>query len=546
MLEAGLALRPVRSTPAGTDRRGAARRALPEDLLRQASRRLGILALVAASLWLIAPLAGHAAALALGDPRWAQLDFADHVSAFSCAVSIALVLYVRSSTRSPVFILDLGLAYLVLTALELSIMMHWSPIPEDWKLNPMISWIGPVMLMFAAIVPVAPRKMLVAGFITASMEPVGMWVSGLAGHHPFGSLGDGLVMHYPNYLLLGVTVVISHVVTRLGQQVASARELGSYRLGELLGRGGMGEVYTATHRMLARTAAIKLIRPEMIGAVDSARAELAIKRFRREAEAAANLRSPHTVELYDFGIAEDRTLYFVMELLDRLDLETLVQQFGPVPADRALYILVQACASLAEAHARGLVHRDIKPANIHLGRMGLEHDFVKVLDFGLVKSVTGNVAESRETAAGIAPGTPAYMAPEMALGDSVDGRADLYALGCVAYWLVTGRLVFEAASPLQVIARHLNEVPVPPSARTQQDIPPALDRLILSCLAKKPEQRPASADELASALRAVPVREAWTEAKAARWWSTNRPAARHENRGVRGHAVATAVVPGNS
>ena len=138
------------------------------------------------------------------------------------------------------------------------------------------------------------------------------------------------------------------------------------------------------------------------------------------------------------------------------------------------------------------------------------------------------------------------MAPEMALGDSVDGRADLYALGCVAYWLVTGRLVFEAASPLQVIARHLNEVPVPPSARTQQDIPPALDRLILSCLAKKPEQRPASADELASALRAVPVREAWTEAKAARWWSTNRPAARHENRGVRGHAVATAVVPGNS
>src|SRR5947207_1140467 len=265
MLEAGLALRPVRSRPAGTDRRGAARRARPGVLLGQAWRRLGILALVAASLWLIAPLAGHAAALALGDPRWAQLDFADHVSAFSCAVSIALVLYVRSSTRSPVFILDHGLAYLVLTALELSIMMHWSPIPEDWKLNPMISWIGPVMLMFAAIVPVAPRKMLVAGFITA---------------------------------------------------------------------------------------AIKLIRPEMIGAVDSARAELAIKRFRREAEAAANLRSPHTVELYDFGIAEDRTLYFVMELLDGLDLETLVQQFGPVPADRAVYILVQACASLAEEIGR--------------------------------------------------------------------------------------------------------------------------------------------------------------------------------------------------
>src|SRR5690348_13179027 len=229
MLEAGLALRPVRSTPAGADRRAA--RALPEDLLRQASQRLGILALVAASLWLIAPLAGHVAALALGDPRWAELDFADHVSAFSCAVSIALFLYVRSSTRSPAFILDLGLVYLVLTALELSVMMHWSPIPEDWKLSPMISWIGPVMLMFAAIVPFSPSKMLVAGFITASMEPVGMWVSWLAGHHPFGSPKDALVMHYPNYLLLGVAVVISHVVTRLGQQVARARELGSYQLG---------------------------------------------------------------------------------------------------------------------------------------------------------------------------------------------------------------------------------------------------------------------------------------------------------------------------
>src|SRR6185503_14835553 len=186
------------------------------------------------------------------------------------------------------------------------------------------------------------------------------------------------------------------------------RELGSYRLGELLGRGGMGEVYLATHRMLARPAAIKLIRPEALGA-DREAAELAARRFRREAEAAASLRSPHTVELYDFGVTEDRTLYFVMELLEGLDLETLVGRYGPLPANRTIHLLRQVCESLEEAHAAGLVHRDIKPANIHLGRMGLRYDFAKVLDFGLVKSVTGTSEDSLATAAGLTPGTPAYM-----------------------------------------------------------------------------------------------------------------------------------------
>src|SRR5262249_16796782 len=171
-------------------------------------------------------------------------------------------------------------------------------------------------------------------------------------------------------------------------QVAHAREMGSYRLGERLGSGGMGEVYKATHRMLARAAAIKLFRPEMLGQ-NAAAAQLAATRFRPEAEAAASLRSPHTLELYDFGVTEDQTLYYVMELLDGMDLETLVRTKGPVPAARAIYILRQVCESLEEAHARGLVHRDIKPANIHVGRLGLRHDFVKVLDFGLVKLVDG-------------------------------------------------------------------------------------------------------------------------------------------------------------
>jgi serine/threonine-protein kinase len=177
------------------------------------------------------------------------------------------------------------------------------------------------------------------------------------------------------------------VVYGLGSEVRRARELGSYRLAEQLGAGGMGEVWRAEHRMLARPAAIKLIRAEMLSAETGESAELAVKRFRREAEAAANLRSPHTVELFDFGVTEDQTFYFVMELLDGADLETLVKERGPLPPSLAVHILKQACESLAEAHQAGLVHRDIKPANIHLGKAGVRRDWVKILDFGLVKSI---------------------------------------------------------------------------------------------------------------------------------------------------------------
>jgi serine/threonine-protein kinase len=285
----------------------------------------------------------------------------------------------------------------------------------------------------------------------------------------------------------------------------------------------MGEVYMATHRMLARPAAIKLIRPEMLGAGDSEAARLAMRRFRREAEAAANLRSPHTVELYDFGVTQDETLYFVMELLDGLDLETLVRWHGAVPPARVIHIVRQACESLEEAHVRGLVHRDIKPANIHVGRLGLRHDFVKVLDFGLVKSVARRSDEhSLATVAGLVMGTPAYMAPEMALGEEVDGRADIYALGCVAYYLLTRQTVFDAESPIQLIAKHMQAVPVRPSERAGIDLPPALDAVVLACLAKRPDDRPRSAAELERSLAAIDVAP-WTEAEAREWWRANRP-----------------------
>jgi serine/threonine-protein kinase len=336
-----------------------------------------------------------------------------------------------------------------------------------------------------------------------------------------------VLMHYNDYLLVVASVVIATVVRRLGQQVAQAREMGSYQIGELIGSGGMGQVYRATHRMLARPAAIKLIRPEMVGEGSGEQAQLALKRFRREAEAAASLRSPHTVELYDLGVTEDETMYFVMELLEGMTLEGLVAREGPLPPARAIHIVRQVCESLAEAHAAGLVHRDIKPANIHVGRLGLTWDFVKVLDFGLVKStaektdaVPGVAGPSLATAGGLTPGTPAYMAPEMTVGEPVDARADIYAVGCVAYYLLTGRLVFEGENAMQVMLKHVTETPVPPSVRAARPMPDGLDQVILACLAKEPDDRPQTAADLSRMLTDIRgVR--WSPEQAAEWWRVN-------------------------
>jgi tRNA A-37 threonylcarbamoyl transferase component Bud32 len=524
MPEPKLIRRPASTTPVGLSTPGQPSE-LPPDLLRQASRRLQILALVGAGLWILGPTFGHLAMYLTDNPRWAVFDGTETICAIAVLISLGLYAYLRTGDRDPAFLMNLGLAYMVACTAAIGLMSHWGSFSTTPAYgSPMLSWSGPVILMFAALVPASLQKMLVAGFIAASMDPLGMIVAQAAGVYQFGPLGHAFLMHYPTYLLLGVAVIISQVVTRLGRQVARERELGSYRLGELLGQGGMGEVYRATHRMLARPAAIKLIRPEMLAKQDPAGAQLAVARFHREAEAAAKLRSPHTVELYDFGVTEDgTTLYFVMELLEGMDLETLVRREGPLPQKRVIHILRQACDSLEEAHMSGLVHRDIKPANVHTGRVGLRHDFVKVLDFGLVKSVgPGAGVDSMATAAGLTPGTPAYMAPEVALGETVDGRSDLYALGCVAYYLLTGQLVFEAANGFQMLAKHIDQPPVPPSQRTELEVAAELDRVVLACLAKRPEDRPQSAAELDRMLSEIEI-EPWSEEEATRWWRAHQP-----------------------
>ncbi len=336
---------------------------------------------------------------------------------------------------------------------------------------------------------------------------------------------------------LGVAVALATVISRqlyqIGVKLSEARSAGSYQLKSKLGEGGMGEVWRAEHRMLARPAAVKLILPERLGDDEESR-RTALGRFEREAQVTATLRSPHTIELFDFGVARDGTFYYVMELLDGMDLDSLVTDFGPQPAARVVYLTLQACASLQEAHDAGIVHRDIKPANMFVCRYGGEVDFVKVLDFGLVKhrdvrrkddTAPDTSAVVAETAAqltqvGRIAGTPAFMAPELALGDEdLDGQIDIYALGCVAYWLLTGRLVFERLSTQEMLIAHVAQEPPKPSTRVEGiDIPRDLENLIMRCLAKEPDDRP-DARSLADGLRALGLAERWTEERRTEWWS---------------------------
>lgn len=294
--------------------------------------------------------------------------------------------------------------------------------------------------------------------------------------------------------------------------------LGSYRLVERLGAGGMGEVWLGRHDLLARPAAVKIIRPSMLEAQGAGVED----RFRREAQVTAHLESPHTVQLYDFGVTDTGTFYYVMELLHGLDLHEMVKRFGPLPAERVVALLRQACLSLVEAHENGLVHRDVKPANLFVTRLGSEFDFLKVLDFGMVKGAPSEDA-TRLTAEGTAQGTPAFMSPELALAEGVDGRSDLYSLGCAAYWLLTGRFVFDASSPTRMLMHHVQTQPTPPSQVSEIEIPSALETIVMRCLEKKPSARPPSAAVLREELEGVPVRAPWTQERAREWWRHHAP-----------------------
>lgn len=313
-------------------------------------------------------------------------------------------------------------------------------------------------------------------------------------------------------VISGVASVMGvHTINALRVEAFQARLLGQYRLSKRLGAGGMGEVYLAEHQLMKRPVAIKLVRPEKAGDTRI------LARFEREVQATAQLSHWNNIDIFDYGRTADGTFYYVMEYLPGLSLDDLVARYGPLPPERVIYLLRQTCDALAEAHACGLIHRDIKPGNIFAAARGGMYDVAKLLDFGMVKTLDG-VESSHLTHDGSITGSPLFMSPEQATGDvEPDERSDIYSLGVVAYYLLTGKVPFEGARPIKVLIAHAQDEPRPPH-HLRPDVPADLEAVVMRCLAKSPSDRYASAAQLARALDACEHAGRWTQAEAAAWW----------------------------
>ena len=497
---------------------------LSTQFLQESARRLGVAALVFA----IGPLIPFLASF-----PFYELDGASPPSVLLCARLSMVALMVMSwgmfaLTRlvaCPRMVMNLGLLYEELGALVICFPNYYTNefLQADMS---RLTWLPIWLLLFPLVVPARPLKNLAFALGSATMPLLvfGAWT--LRTGTPLPEVQVLLATFAPNYVVALVAILPAWMLYRVGSSAsaaaAKARELGSYQLVRLIGSGGMGEVWAAEHRMLARPAAIKLIKAEFLAAENPHERETIVARFEREARATAQLRSSHTIGLYDFGVTSEGTFYYVMELLQGIDLETLIQRAGPLPAGRVIHILREACESLAEAHAAGMIHRDIKPANVFVCKLGVRYDHVKLLDFGLVSLGRRQQAKQdvKLTGEGFVVGTPAFMAPEQAEGkDEVDARADLYSLGCVAYWLLSGRLVFEQDTPVRMIVDHLKTPPELPSRKSGRFIPADLEEVIMACLAKDPADRPAGALELAQRLEVLQESHPWRQEDARAWWS---------------------------
>jgi hypothetical protein len=498
---------------------GAGRSDLPDDLLQENVQRLALFCAVGTGTWsvgLVMENVMRPVSVPTAFP-WPGSLIAS-IMIVTLAVSFA---YVRSRpAHDRARALALGLWLLILNALAIALLNEWVPTFPDTRY---LSWNCILILVYAMVVPTKPLRMGIACLLAASMDPLAVGIANLQGVAA-PTFATAFLLYYPNYLCAVIAVLPSVALLHVGQRINTANELGSYELMEKLGEGGMGEVWRAEHRLLVRPAAIKLVRPEVLGLASKPEVRHLLGQFEREAQATAVLNSPHTIDVFDFGITRDGAFYYVMELLMGRDLESLVRDFGALPADRVIYLLRQVCHSLAEAHVRGLVHRDIKPANVYVCHMGLEYDFVKVLDFGLVRFSTRRTGVTLIPSTPVTSGTPAYMAPEAILGDArVDARADVYSIGCMAYWMLTGQLVFTADSPMKMLMAHVEQTPPPPSHRTELPIPSELEEIVLACLAKDPDRRPHTAQVLWQSLLGCKGRESWTPDTAQRWWEGHLP-----------------------
>jgi serine/threonine-protein kinase len=430
----------------------------------------------------------------------------------------------RAERVSPQLLLDLALVYEVVLALAAALSRH--SVPWEGEINRDWSEVAVWIILFSVVIPNTPGKSFLAAFLAGLMDPVALWIS-VAGGIPMPSAGLQAQLFGPTAFAVILSVLLSRFIFRMGKDMERAREMGSYRLVELVGKGGMGEVWRAEHNMLARPAAIKLISGDFLvsNPGGSSSSEAVLRRFEREAKATAMLESEHTINLFDFGTTREGLFYYVMEFLNGLSLQELVSRFGPIPVERTIFMLRQVCESLDEAHRQGLVHRDVKPANIFVCQKGLSFDHVKVLDFGLVRdTLADSKGATRLTVEGRITGTPAFLPPELATGDgSVDSRADIYSLGCVAYFMLTGGLVFEEENPLKMVLQHMNTPPPPLSDRTEFATPSELEDLIHECLEKDPDKRPQSIREVDERLGGIGTRDQWSSRRAERWWSVHRP-----------------------
>jgi hypothetical protein len=447
----------------------------------------------------------------------------------------ALWLLLRGAPRSPRFVralelstLFVGTAAFSTTALVLD--LTGSP---DMIVRTGVSYI---LLVYAVYVPSSARHTLVvASLMTLPLlgcifiafrswdpalhdPPAAIWPKGQVGDMAYTAT---LVSAFLWAMIVAVAAAFSHLVHGLRKEVRDVRRLGQYTLEKKLGEGGMGVVYRASHAMLRRPTAIKLLLPDRAG-------KDALTRFEREVRRTAMLTHPNTVTVFDYGRTTDGVFYYAMELLEGASLEEVVEVDGPQPEERVIHLLEQAAASLAEAHDAGLIHRDVKPGNILIVDRGGISDLVKVVDFGLVKDVGVRVSgeamsEPSLSVANAITGTPLYIAPEsLTAPESVDLRTDLYALGAVGYWLLTGTHVFSGNTIVEVCAHHLHSVPEPPSIRLGAPVASDLETVLLACLAKRPDERPASAHVLRERLHACAAAGRWTKARAAQWWSVHR------------------------
>jgi serine/threonine-protein kinase len=498
---------------------------LAPDASAEGVRRLGWLALAYAIGHITGPFARLVLSAVEGSVQASDIGIPDLFGFAAVIMALGVFAAVRRGTLPSRRLLNLGLVFEVVGALGLAVREFWHGLPPMAHGSFFVPAECVWLVAYPLLVPNTPAKILVASLLGASMGPLALAMSaaatGTTDRVPlFDAATYFLTSSYSSAVL---AYLVARVVHRFNLQWNKAREIGSYELIEPIGEGGMGAVWRAQHRLLARPAAIKLIRASLLGESARARAAL-VRRFEREARETAALGSTHTIQVYDFGVTDEGDFYYVMELLEGMSLERLVREFGPVEPARAVYLLRQVCHSLGEAHDRGLVHRDVKPPNIFVCRLGPDDDFVKVLDFGLVKHAVPGEIRTMLSLEGTALGTPAYMAPEVALGrPDVDGRADIYSLGCVAYYMLTGHQVFTAETPVATAIAHVQIAPVPPSLRSEFPISPALDELIMDCLAKDPAARPASPAVVSERLAATVPPDAWTHEDAHGWWDRHQP-----------------------